>query len=222
MRFSFFLLLFSFFASIVLCGFQCGRQPELCDRYTNDSIQFGYDVTNHTNMQVFDTLQLQATINDSILTVNQLWFVEPLTTFACTVQAYKVLMYNGAPMLQYANIEFNPVVYQGQYDVSSSNGFSFIFNRLQPYNLLRSGFVAGRPGLYLFKIQSRPNYYYYENIYVNGYPCTQFRTSSFIDEPTQGKQYWTSLGTTSLRLLGGGINAIVNKDDRDYFFVAVQ
>ena len=172
-------------------------------------------------MQAFDTLQLHATISDSIRTSNQLSFIEPLTTFACTIQPYKVMMNNGSPILQYATIEFNPVLYQGQYDVSSNNGFGFIFNRLQPYNLLHSGFVAGRPGLYLFKIQSRPNYYY-ENMYINGYPCTQFRTSSSIDEPAQGKQYWTTLGTTSLRLLGGGVNPIVNSDDRDYFFVFIQ
>ena len=133
-------------------------------------------------------------------------------------EAYKVVNNGSGAILNYANIEFNPLVFEGQFQNFYSQGYGFLYNRNEPYNFLKGGLVAGRSGLYLCTVNTNNNYYEFV-IYQT---CSQYKLFNYIPPIQQQKQYWDSLGVSVLRLNGNYNQEIAKKSDFNYFFVRVN
>jgi len=208
---------------LVAPGFQCGTRPpyENCNQYTTDTAIFNVSVANQTNIAVMDTIQIQSIISDTIQTTSGNQFQYEQNLLSCNIQAYKVVNNGNGPVLNYANNEFNPLVFTGLMQNTPSIGFGYIYNRFAPFNELRAGLVAGRPGLFL--ITTGANNGYYENYIPSYSPCVQIKSMNFVPIAQQNTNIWDSLGTTSLMLAGNySPEPIANKSNRNYFFVRVR
>lgn len=218
------------FYTIITPGFQCGdRGPDICNNITYDSIPLTFEVynNNHT-FQVLDTINMSSIISDTFHSSSGANPILPSSTMYASIQPYKVVNLSSGPQLNYANIEFNPLVTEGYFQSNTyqSSGFNFLYNRVEPYNRLSPSLIIGSPGLYLIKIAvSNYNYFYSENFnsfYDSRNPCNRYVGICTILNTSQQKQYWDSLGTTSLRLANSNAQIIANKEDRNYFFVKVD
>jgi hypothetical protein len=207
---------------IILTG--CPPRPvENCTRYNTDTAWLPVNVIRPlSEIRVYDTLFVEAEMNDSVKTVGGNNFVQDFSTLNCNMQAYRVETVSGAYLLNYANIEFNPVLKTGQFMNYGGTGYGFYFNRNKPLNKLKVGLVPGKPGLYLVTLNSSSYVYSEYYFYNNNIPCTQFMLKSKVAPDQQGREYWDSLNTSQLRLSGGGDYPIAEKDRSDYFFVRVN
>ncbi len=208
---------------LVTPGFHCGGEPPYsnCNQYTTDTAMFDFSVINNNSIHVFDTIQIHSRISDSIRTTSGNQFFYEQNVLSCNIQAYKVVNNGTGPVLNYANNEFNPLVFAGQFQNTAGIGYGYIFNRMAPYNELRAGLVVGRPGLYL--ITTGPNNDYYGNYIPSNNPCVQIQSMNFIPIAEQNRSIWDSLGTTALLLNGSSYpEPIAKKSNRNYFFVRVN
>lgn len=206
---------------IVTPAFQCGnRGPENdCTNYVSDTVLIPTDISNHLNsINIYDTIKFSSTVNDTLQPRNTSQFVYPFTALNSNIQAYKVVNNGSGAILNYANIEFNPLVFEGQFQNFYSQGYGFLYNRNEPYNFLKGGLVAGRSGLYLCTVNTNNNYYEFV-IYQT---CSQYKLFNYIPPIQQQKQYWDSLGVSVLRLNGNYNQEIAKKSDFNYFFVRVD
>ena len=206
---------------IVTPAFQCGnRGPENdCTNYVSDTVLIPTDISNHLNsINIYDTIKFSSKVNDTLQPRNTSQFVYPFTALNSNIQAYKVVNNGSGAFLNYANIEFNPLVFEGQFQNFYSQGYGFLYNRNEPNNFLKGGIVAGRSGLYLFTVNTNNNYYEFL-IYQT---CSQYKVSNYIPTTQQQKQYWDSLGVSVLRLNGNYNQEIAKKSDMNYFFVRVN
>lgn len=207
--------------AVVTPGFQCERgRPVDCTSYVQDTAIFPFSVLNNgSDIHVLDTVKLNSFVSDTIHSVKGRSFVYQLNTLYSSIQLYKVVTSGGGAVLNYANIEFNPVITEGQFDNMGYPGVNYLFNRLSPYNRLQGGFVAGSPGLYL-AILNTSNYSGY-NIYESNDYCHQYTGVYFVPEAQQQKQYWDVLGLSSIRLSSSNNYIVANKGDKNYFFMNV-
>jgi hypothetical protein len=53
-------------------------------------------------------------------------------------------------------------------------------------------------------------------------PCSQYFGYTNISSTEQQRQFWDSIGTTTLRLAGSNGQVVANKQDRNYFFVKIE
>jgi len=209
------------FYMIVTPAFQCGnRGPENdCTNYVSDTVFFPMEISNHLNdINIYDTIKFSSTVTDTIQPRNSSQFVYPFTALNSNIQAFKVVNNGSGPILNYANIEFNPIVFEGQFQNYFNQGYGFLYNRNEPNNFLKGGLVAGRSGLYLCTVNTNNNYYEFI-IYQT---CSQYKVFNYIPETQQQKQYWDSLGVSVLRLNGNYNQEIAKKSDLNYFFVRVN
>ncbi len=222
MRKSIFFFSIICFYMIVTPAFQCGDPyNDVCPTYTQDTAKISFNVNNNNHQfRVLDTIQFSSFISDTIQTVKGNSFISPLNTLSCNMQAYKVVDNGSGPILNYANIEFNPLVIEGQFQNYPNQGISLLYNRIEPLNRLRGSLVAGTKGLYLITVGANNSYYSFY-IYESNNPCTQYKGLSYIPEAQQQRQYWDSLGTSVLRLSGANDQVISNKSDGNYFFIKV-
>jgi hypothetical protein len=177
------------------------------------------NITNHLNgINIYDTIKFSSTVTDTLQPINTSQFVYPFTALNSNIQAYKVVNNGSGPILNYANIEFNPLVFEGQFQNYYSQGYGFLYNRNEPNNFLNGGLVAGRSGLYLCTVNTNNNYYEFV-IYQT---CNQYKVINNIPTSQQQKQYWDSLGVSVLRLNGNYNQEIAKKSDMNYFFVRVN
>ncbi len=218
------------FYTMVSPGFQCGdRGHDICDRYTYDSIPLPFEVYNNDHsFHVADTINMFSIINDTFHSINGENPVLPSNNLYASIQPYKVVNVTSGPELNYANIEFNPIVSEGFFQTNpyQSSGYNFLYNRLEPYNRLAPSLIIGSPGLYLIKIGIANSSYFYSD-YANSFsdhknPCNQYIGKCSISSTSQQKQYWDTLGTTVLRLANSNGQIISNKEDKNYFFVKVD
>jgi hypothetical protein len=211
------------FYIIVTPGFHCGDRPDPCPNYTVDTIHFNFN-TNNLNGHInnYDTLYFTSIVNDTITTTSNNTSVSQINYLASHIQAYKVIENSNARTLNYANIEFNPIVIEGQFQNGPTQGINIMYNRIEPYNRLKAALVAGRPGLYLISFSNADSYYGYYNYMNESNHCTSYITKNIIPRAQQQIQYWDSLGTTSLYLSGNSSYEIANKNGSDYFFVRVN
>ena len=209
--------------TIISPGFECGRErPRDCQEYSSDSVKIAYNVINNRPLSVLDTISFSSTLNDTFTSVKGTHVTSTINTLSSQMQVYKVINYGSGYGLNYANIEFNPLVTEGYLQNSPNQGVSFLYNRVEPSNRLNASLVAGTPGLYLVTV-SLSSSYYYLYFHDNSNRCSQYYGVPFIPVVEQQRQYWDSLGTTSLRLIGGIDNQPVsNKQDNNYFFVKVN
>jgi len=216
-----FILVIGFYM-IVTPAFHCGggyNPHEECSNYTTDSVLLPMEISNHLNgINIYDTIKFNSTVSDTLQPRNSSQFVYPFTALNSNIQAYKVVNNGSGPILNYANIEFNPLVSEGQFQNYSNQGFGFLYNRNEPFNYLKGGLVAGRSGLYLCTVNSN-NYYEGFTIYQK---CSEYKVINYIDPSQQQKQYWDSLGVSVLRLNGNYYQDVAKKTDWNYFFVRVN
>ena len=205
-------------------GFHCGEPPiDRCTNYTVDTIHFNFNTNNVTGqINNYDTLYFTSVVNDTITTTSNNTFVSHINYLASHLQAYRVVDNGSGRTLNYANVEFNPLVIEGLFQNGPTQGINILYNRVEPYNRLKAALVAGRPGLYLISFNNADSYYGYTGYYNESAQCTNYITKNIIPRAQQQIQYWDSLGTTSLYLSGNPSNEVANKNGRDYFFVKVQ
>jgi hypothetical protein len=209
------------FYMIVTPAFQCGDpyQGDNCTNYITDTVLIPTDISNHLNsINIYDTIKFSSRVNDTLQPRNTSQFVYPFTALNSNIQAYKIVNNGSGAILNYANIEFNPLVFEGQFQNYNSQGFGFLYNRNEPNNFLKGGLVAGRSGLYLCTVNTNNNYYEF----IIYQPCNQYKVFNFIPPTQQQKQYWDSLGVSVLRLNGNYNQEIAKKSDMNYFFVRVN
>jgi hypothetical protein len=208
---------------MILTGCPPPGREENCRYYDTDTAWLPVKVIRPmSEIHVYDTVDVEVEMNDSIQTLGGRNLVHEFNSLNCNIRAYKVENISGSYLLNYANIEFNPVLKTGQFMNYGGAGYGFYFNRNKPYNNLKVGLVPGKPGLYLITLGSS-NYVYSEYyFYVNNIPCTQFMLRNKLAVDQQAREYWDSLGTSQLRLNGGGEYPIAEKDRSDYFFVRVN
>lgn len=209
---------------IISPGFQCRESPlaENCGPYNRDTVfvPFQLNSANAIN-HVYDTINLISSFNDTIHSVQGKTFLHPFNTLNLNVQAYKIVNTGSGATLNYANIEFNPLITEGQYQNISTFGINILYNRIVPNNKLQFSLVAGMPGLYLITLNMRD---YSQGLFIyepNNY-CNEYKVNSFIPESQQRKQYWDTIGTTTLRLNGNNNFIVANKEETNYFFIKVN
>jgi len=209
------------FMMIVSPAFQCGEEPyDVCPTYIQDTAILRVQVPNNNgSFEVLDTIQILSVISDTIRTVKGKTFLSPINTLNTNIQAYKIIQTNTNNSLNYANVEFNAVVIEGEIQNYPFLGYTFLHRRILPFNRLNTSLVAGFRGLYLIVVNSSDYGLFIREPNNN---CTSYAAVHFVDETQQQKQYWDSLGTTSLRLSGNNNFVVANKMDRNYFFVKVN
>jgi len=207
---------------LITPGFQCGDDPPLCDTYSNDSIPLPIEITNiYQSFHVLDTIKMSSVISDTFKSKKGVDLIYPCYTMYASIQPYKVVNNGAGPELNYANIQFNPMVTEGYFQLTSNTGINFLYNRSDPYNRLKPMLVAGEAGLYLMTIGI--NNYYYSNMFFDSRnPCSQYFGYTNISSTEQQRQFWDSIGTTTLRLAGSNGQVVANKQDRNYFFVKIE
>jgi hypothetical protein len=212
---------------IVSPGYKCREYPERCDRYIKDSVALNFEVAqNSIGFQPYDTIRFESVINDTIRTRQGRTFIEAMGYPSLQLQGYRIVEGpTGAPTLTYANIEFNPLVQEGQFANYYGNGIGLLYNRQAPYNKLKASLVPGRSGLYLITIRSNNYIDYYRPEDDSNSPdrdcITIFSAYGLSDNDAQ-INYWDSLGVSSLTLQGDGYNILARKEERNYFFVRVN
>lgn len=118
-------------------AFQCGdRGPENdCMNYVSDTVLIPTEISNYQNgINLYDTINFASTASDTIRPINSSQFLYPFTTLNSNFQAYKVVNNGSGPILNFANIEFNPLVFEGQFQNYSYQGYAFLYNRNEPFN----------------------------------------------------------------------------------------
>ena len=218
------LFLSLFLITLITQNFQCGREKNfLCNEYKNDTILVPFQITpsNMQALHVLDTLFFESTVNDTMNSVRGINFTKSIETATLSLQGYKVVTQAGGSALNYANIEFNPLVFEGQFVVPSPyQGITLMYNRMAPYNKIKGGLVLGQPGLYVFTTQCLGNYYE-GSFYLPGNNCTSFKLLNRMNQPDYQNQIWNRLGTTALTLNGASSYTVVRHEDPNHFFVEV-
>ncbi|MEY4702760.1 MAG: hypothetical protein RIR96_657 [Bacteroidota bacterium] len=212
-----------FLITLITQNFQCGRNPRrLCDEYIRDTIYAPFDISTSgaQTISVLDTLFLTCRLNDTIRSLNGLRFIKKIENATVAVQGYKVVDQGGSYGLNYANIEFNPIVIKGQFRNGIYSGINLLYERIQPYNDVKLGLVAGQPGLYLFTVQSFANYYE-GDLFIEGNDCTSFHLLNKLNQSENQSFNWNNLGIQGLELIGYPGYEISNRNNPNHFFVRV-
>lgn len=220
---SFLLVLVCFVATQ---SFQCGRpySPK-CDNYKSDTVLLNVSVLNPaTQYHLFDTIWLTSTISDSFspLSGSPVTFTQPMEQMSLTAVPYSINTSGTLPVMQYAFIEFNPVVKDGNLQSPGYSGFNYNYRRLAPNNTLQAGFVPGRTGLYIIELMPG-NYYNSGSFYIyngNDY-CTTYFGESALPLAQQNQGYWTTLGVSSISMAPNYGSKIITKGSRNYFIFKV-
>ncbi len=223
-----YLIIVGFCCTIIFTpAFRCGRDNYLnsCPNgYVQDTIYSSVSILNNVSVyHIGDTIKLFCNVNDSIKSAGGRNFVYSRNSFYTNVQPYKVINNNGVYEVDYANIEFNPFLSIGKYTSNPYySGYSYFFNRNQPYNTLKVSFIAGRTGLYIFKLGENNSYGNSQVNFNNDY-CIGFPDVFSFSQSVQNKNYWDTLGISSISLTNAfnGQYKIANKDARNYFFAKV-
>jgi len=84
-----------------------------------------------------------------------------------------------------------------------------------------SSFVVGSPGLYVVQVDIS-NGYYSSSFFDSKNPCSHYYGYTRIPALDQQRQFWDTLGVTTLRLAGSIDYPLVNKQDVNYFFLKVD
>lgn len=225
-RILFSLLLASLFT--ITQSTQCNKARDLCDgQYKTDTVLLNLNLLNPSaEYRQYDTIWINSDINDNFNPVsgNPASFSNNIEQLYLTIQPYQVKTDAALPYLQYANIEFNPVVRDGSLENVNTGGYIFKFRRVSPYNKVSAGLVAGRPGLYL--IECNHSTYPYAGggnfqIYNGNNGCVSFWGKSEFPPGQQNIDLWNSFGSSSLSIPQNYGNQIVNESSRNYVLFKV-
>lgn len=213
-----------FIITLITQNFKCGRSPyRLCDEYNRDTVfaPFNISISDTQTIRVFDTLFITCQLNDTMKSKNGLRFIKSIDYANLAIQGYKVVNQGGGNYgLNYANIEFNPLVLQGQFSTGYYPGINITFERSRPYNRAKMGIVPGQPGLYLFTLYSFATYYEGDLI-IEGNECTSFHVVNKLNQSDNQTFFWDRLNRNSLELNGYPGVEIINRNNPNHFFVEV-
>lgn len=215
------------FAFITLNSFQCGKNiSDPCTKRSTDTVLLNHSFANmRAIFKIGDTVKIEALISDNLPALSgNITLSAPLNQLYLKIQPYSIIKNSSLPELQYANIEFNPYVEEGQLVNSSNGGYNYLYKRAAGTNSLKIGFIAGRPGLYAFDL-SNDRYSYMIGgglaLYASGDNCTTYWGVSNFNRQSQNLQYWDSLGVSAVSLSPNYGFGSISKNNRNYFLVKV-
>jgi hypothetical protein len=220
----FFSALLTLFLFVMTQSFRCGRDFPTCDNYKSDTVTLNISIVNPaTEYHLYDTIWLSSVVSDTFspLSGSPASFTKAVDQLTLTIIPYSVNTSGSLPVLQYANIEFNPVVREGSLQTTSYLGYNYLFRRVAPNNSLQPGLVAGRTGLYIVELSHG---LYYSNPFnvVNGNDyCTSYTGVSSIPVAQQNLGYWPGLGVTSISMAPNYGAKTISIDNRNYFIIKV-
>ena len=214
---------------IILCwfisqGITCdrGRGIVNCPNFKMDTVSIPFDIVNQAAMcHIQDTIKIFSKISDTIISRSAVSFVTPVNKVFAYIQTYKVVPWGTSYGLNYANNEFNYFISTGTFQNVGQAGYNIMYERSEPYNTAALSVNPGDSGLYIFTVWLENESYGSSLDFYNGNDhCTAFRGIPNIGVLKQNRQYWDSLGVSSLTLINSGAGPI-NKNDENYFFVKV-
>ena len=211
------LLLFSVWmlAQSVTCGRP--RSYSNCATLNTDSIYLNMAVTNTAaSFTLADTIKVFSKISDTISPVISSGFINPLNSFYASLQMYKVVPVGSGYQLNFANVEFNVLLQVGTYQYTQ--GYNFLYNRMQPYNTLQFALKPGNTGLYIAVVNNSYSYIRNPND-----ECVSYQSTFKFKSTEQNLQYWNTLGgANSISLGAGGGGFTISKNDKNYFFIRIN
>ena len=217
------IIFISLFYLILAPGFLCGPGPRGdCYNFKSDTANMQFSIMNPSAIyHVNDSIRLTSNVSDTLHAVSGTTFINVFDRLNTNINIYKVVTNGSASELNYASNEFNVLVQTGSFQNTGGTGFEITYNRVQPFNKLEATIVPGHPGLYL--VTTNPFIYsvnYDLEVFDHSNVCTNYKCFADILPTQQQRQYWDSLGTTTLRPANSNYRYI-NKDDSYYFFVKV-
>ena len=196
----------------------CGRPRPFsnCPSVNVDSIYLNMSVTNNAaTFTLADSIKLFSKISDTITPVMSSGFITPIGSLATGLQMYKVVPAGSGYQLNFANVEFNVNIQNGTFYYGQ--GYNLLYNRMQPYNTLQFSLKPGATGLYIAVLGN-----FYSNFRNPNDECVSFQSSFRFKSAEQNLQYWNNLnGATSLSIGAGGGGFVINKNDKNYFFIKI-
>lgn len=219
------LLLALFIILTLLESFQCGRDRYVnCATFKNDTVLLDCKIPAAIPVyHIGDTIMFESIISDNFSPLSgSPSFTRELNQLNLIVQPFIVKTNNTLPELQYANVEFNPFVKEGQLQNIGFIGYPFLYKRLTGINSLKAGLIAGRTGLYVVQCHNT-QYSYDVDITINNQTdnCTTYRGVTNFLPAEQNRNYWDSIGVTALSLAPNYGNITIAKSMRNYFFFKV-
>ena len=207
-------------------GFQCGGGAlNNCVVHNEDSVALNVSVANSNSVyHLNDTIWINSSVSDNFSTLSGSGsLTTELNQLYLTVQPFQVINSTSLPQLQFANIEFNPVVNEGmlQYGIYNT-GYVFLYRRTTALNTLKIGFVAGRTGLYV--ISAYNGKYISDGSFtlIKGTDyCTLYPGITTFPPAEQNKNYWDTLGVTTVSLPPNYGYKVISKSMHSYFFFRV-
>lgn len=225
MRKLFFILsLLTLFISTQSTDCHWHRNPSNCEKFKTDTVLLDVSVTNPAlQYHLFDTIWLTSLLSDTYtpLSGTPVSFTRSTDQLFMSIQPYSINTSGTLPMLQYANIEFNPIVTDGSLSQFGYNGYNYQYRRVAPNNSLRAGLVTGRTGLYL--VELNPSNYVNSpfSIYNNNDYCTTYYGIASVPAAQQNSNYWTGLGVTAISTSSAYGSHTVSKNMRNYLIFRV-
>jgi hypothetical protein len=219
------------FLFILLCfvttqSFQCGRSPiDRCDNYKTDTLLLNTTIVNAAlEYHLYDTVWISSAVNDNFspLSGSPASFNRPIEQMSLTIVPYAINTTGALPVMQYAYIEFNPVVREGSLQNPGYFGYNYNFRRVAPNNTLQAGLVAGRTGLYIIDL-AHGTYYGGGSFQVNNGNdyCTTYFGQSAVPVSQQNRSYWSTLGVSSISLAPNYGAKTISLGSRNYFIFRV-
>ena len=210
---------------VTLQSTQCGKNtPNICPTYKQDTVLLNAFVPNiKAIFRIGDTVKVESLVTDNFTPLSGATaFTYETTQLYLRVQPYSIVKNSTLPELQYANIEFNPVVTDGQLLNINYSGYNYLYKKVNASHTLKIGFVAGKPGLYAFECTNgRYSYDGGYSIYRPDDICTNFWGVTSFAAPQKNLQYWDSLGVSAVSLAGNYGSKSISRQSRNYFLLKV-
>jgi hypothetical protein len=223
------ILTLSFLLILTSCTKCDPRLRDVCDGdYRTDSVLLNLQIINPSvEYKQYDTIWINSDVSDELvpLSGNPPSFISKVEELYLTIQPYQLINNPGVlPYLQYANIEFNPVLRDGSLENLNGSGYIYKFRRNLPYNKISAGLVAGRPGTYI--LECTHSTYPYSGggnfqVYNGNNTCISYLGKSTFPEDQQNLQFWDTLTTSSVSLMRNYGSHTILKESRNYFIIKV-
>jgi hypothetical protein len=210
---------------IIFQSFRCRKDDiNSCNSYKQDSVVLNFSVENpNSTYHINDTIWISSIISDGVTPISGSGpFTYSFLQLYLNVQPFEVVTNSTLPQLQYANIEFNPVVKQGLLENNAYQGYEFLYRRTEGLNTAEVGFIAGRTGLFALSCSN--------SSYIGGFElnfakpndyCTTYSGISAFPLTQQNINYWDTLGVTVVSLTPNYGSLFIAKEMKNYFFFRV-
>ena len=220
-----FIYLLAFLVISITQSFQCGRGNYIrCESNKNDTVLLNTTILNPgLEFHLYDTIWVNSLVSDNYIPLSgtPASFNRATDLLYLTIQPYSINTAGTLPILQIANIEFNPVVREGLLQYPAYSGYIYQYKRQAPDNKLVAGLVPGRTGLYL--LEFNPGNYISSNFYVYnpGDQCTTYYGVSGLPANQQNTIYWNTLGVSAISTSSNYGAHTVSRNMRNYLIVKV-